>query len=151
VLKVDRDPVSPLCECGERVNDCEDRAVDKRLPSTYSPHSTIDRGRADAEVPIAITSPAYRLRMDHEIHACFWEQEDAEAVAVRLEGEVRRGRFHGEDDDEDHPWVVVLRDVDDAVLDELLGEYDGWLETTADVLSAQPPELPTGPRRFKRT
>ncbi len=70
---------------------------------------------------------AYRLPMDDEIHACFWEQEDAEAVAARLQGEVRRGRFHGEDDDEDHPWVVVLRDADHAMLDELLTEYDGWL------------------------
>jgi hypothetical protein len=89
--------------------------------------------------------------MDDEIHACFWDQEDAEAAAARLHGEVRRGRFHGEDDDEDHPWVVVLRDVDHAVLDELLTEYDGWLETAADEPSREPPELPTGPRRFKKT
>jgi hypothetical protein len=88
--------------------------------------------------------------MDDEIHVCFWAQEDAEAVAARLEGEVRRGRFHGEDDDEDHPWVVVLRDADHAVLEELLREYDGWLETEVNEPAAKPPQLPTGPRRFKK-
>jgi hypothetical protein len=82
--------------------------------------------------------------------AYFWELDDAEAVAARLDGAVRRGRFHGEDDDEDHPWVVVLQDVDHAALDEVLSEYDGWLETSADEPPAKPPELPTGPRRFKK-
>jgi hypothetical protein len=83
--------------------------------------------------------------------AYFWEQEDAEAVAARLNGVVRRGRFHGEDDDEDHPWLVLLQDADHAVLDELLTEYDGWLETPVDESAAAPPPLPEGPRRFKRT
>jgi hypothetical protein len=84
--------------------------------------------------------------------AYFWEQEDAEAVAARLDGDVRRGRFQGEDDDEDHPWVVVLPQlVDHAVLDELLTEYDGWLETAADEPAPAPPPLPTAPKRFKRT
>ncbi len=83
--------------------------------------------------------------------AYFWEQEDAEAVAARLDGVVRRGRFHGEDDDEDHPWLVVLQDADHAVLDELLTEYDGWLETPVDAPASAPPPLPDGPRRFKRT
>jgi hypothetical protein len=88
--------------------------------------------------------------MDDEIHTCFWEQEDAETVAARLDGEVRRGRFHGEDDDEDHPWVVVIRDADHAVLDELLNEYDGWLETAVEEPTPAPPPLPTAPRRFKK-
>jgi len=82
--------------------------------------------------------------------AYFWEQEDAEAVAAQLGGAVRRGRFHGEDDDEDHPWVVVLQDVDRDVLDELLTEYDGWLETTVDEPASAPPPLPTAPKRFKK-
>jgi hypothetical protein len=85
-----------------------------------------------------------------ELIAYFWEQEDAAAVADRLGGEVRRGRFHGEDDDEDHPWMVVLRDVDQAALDELLSEYDGWLETTTDEPTAAPPPLPSEPKRFKK-
>jgi hypothetical protein len=83
--------------------------------------------------------------------AYFWEQEDAEAVADRMGGEVRRGRFHGEDDDEDHPWIVVLRDVDRTVVEELLAEHDGWLETSAvETLGAAPPPLPSGPKRFKK-
>jgi hypothetical protein len=81
--------------------------------------------------------------------AYFWEQDDAEAVAARLGGAVRRGRFHGEDDDEDHPWIVVLNDADHAVLDDLLTEYDGWLETAGDESAPAPPPLPTTPKRFK--
>ncbi|HEY3562606.1 MAG TPA: hypothetical protein VGL05_34305 [Kribbella sp.] len=98
--------------------------------------------------------------------ACFWEREDAVAVAERLGGVVRRERFHGEDDDEDHPWGVVLRDVDRAALDALLEEYDGWLEVEDGLAgpegdaqrvarpqpgtSPSPAPLPTEPRRFKR-
>ena len=85
-----------------------------------------------------------------ELIAYFWEQEDAEAAAERLGGQVRRGRFHGEDDDEDHPWVVVLRDVDRAEVDEILAEYDGWLETAAVDEPTAPPPLPTAPQRFKK-
>ncbi|MEU8224957.1 hypothetical protein [Kribbella sp. NPDC048915] len=81
--------------------------------------------------------------------AYFWEQDDAEAVAAELGGEVRRERFHGEDDDEDHPWIVVLAEVDEVRLDELLDTYDGWLETPADETPAAPPPLPAEPRRFK--
>ena len=82
--------------------------------------------------------------------ACFWEREDAVAVAERLGGIVRRGRFHGEDDDEDHPWAVVLNDSDRPALEALLEEYDGWLETEADEAPSDPPPLPTEPKRFKR-
>lgn len=85
-----------------------------------------------------------------ELIAYFWEQDDAETVAARLDGDVRRGRFHGEDDDEDHPWVVVLRDVDQSELDDLLTEYDGWLETTAEDAAVTPPPLPSEPKRFKK-
>jgi hypothetical protein len=82
--------------------------------------------------------------------AYFWEREDASAVVARLGGEVRRGRFHGEDDDEDHPWVVVLRDADPKEVDELLAKYDGWLEPTVDEPAAAPPPLPSEPKRFKQ-
>ncbi len=87
-----------------------------------------------------------------ELIAYFWEQEDASSVAAQLDGVVRRGRFHGEDDDEDHPWVVVLGAVDRAVLDALLAEYDGWLETAGaePVVAVAPPPLPSGPKRFKK-
>ncbi|WP_427891340.1 hypothetical protein ACQHIV_02825 [Kribbella sp. GL6] len=94
--------------------------------------------------------------------ACFWEREDAAAVAERLGGVVRRGRFHGEDDDEDHPWIVVLADPDRLALDEALDEYDGWLEDDSAVRhgvapaagsrpqDTPPVPLPTEPKRFKR-
>jgi hypothetical protein len=82
--------------------------------------------------------------------ACFWEREDAVAVADRLGGVVRRGRFHGEDDDEDHPWTVVLENVDRGTLDGLLNEYDGWLEADTDAAPVAPPALPDAPKRFKQ-
>lgn len=84
-----------------------------------------------------------------ELIAYFWEQEDAAVVAELLDAEVRRGRFHGEDDDEDHPWMVVLRDVDQALVDELLSEHDGWLEPGTNDTPATPPPLPDAPKRFK--
>ena len=83
-----------------------------------------------------------------ELIAYFWVQDDAEAVAGKLGGQLRRGRFHGEDDDEDHPWIVVLRDVDQAKVDELLTKHDGWLET-AEAPGTVPPPLPAEPKRFK--
>ncbi|GAA3151633.1 hypothetical protein JOF29_002424 [Kribbella aluminosa] len=82
--------------------------------------------------------------------AYFWEREDAADVAERLGGEVRRGRFHGEDDDEDHPWLVVLHDVDRGELDALLSEYDGWLESEADDEPTAPTPLPDAPKRLKK-
>jgi hypothetical protein len=81
--------------------------------------------------------------------AYFWEQEDAQTVADRFGGVVRRGRFQGEDDDEDHPWIVILRDVDPAAADELVHAHDGWLETAEDAAAAPPP-LPSEPKRFKK-
>jgi hypothetical protein len=88
--------------------------------------------------------------MGDELAAYFWEREDAEAVAARVPGEIRRGRFHGEDDDEDHPWVLVLpAGTDHAVLEPLLAEYGGWLESVADEPTPAPPQLPTEPRRLK--
>ena len=85
-----------------------------------------------------------------ELIAYFWERDDADVVAAQLAGEVRRGRFHGEDDDEDHPWGVVLNDPDRAALDALLDEYDGWLESGTDDTPATPPPLPDAPKRLKR-
>jgi hypothetical protein len=85
-----------------------------------------------------------------ELIAYFWEQEDAAAVADRLGGEVRRGRFHGEDDDEDHPWMVVLHDADRTQVEELLTKHDGWLETSTTEAVGTPPPLPSEPKRFKK-
>ncbi|MEU4196047.1 hypothetical protein AB0E69_29370 [Kribbella sp. NPDC026611] len=80
--------------------------------------------------------------------AYFWEQEDAETVARLLHGEVRRGRFQGEDDDDDHPWVVVLRPSDD--LERVVAEHDGWVETLTNEPRVVPAPLPQEPQRFKR-
>ncbi|MFB6726717.1 hypothetical protein ACFCV3_41490 [Kribbella sp. NPDC056345] len=90
-----------------------------------------------------------------ELIAYFWEQEDASSVAAQLDGVVRRERFHGEDDDEDHPWVVVLgAGVDRSALDALLAAHDGWLEdawleAASEGPVASPPPLPSEPQRFK--
>ena len=85
-----------------------------------------------------------------ELVAYFFEREDAEAVADALSGDLRRGRFQGEDDDEDHPWMVILPSTTDrALLDDLLTQYDGWLETPTTEPPVTPPPLPTAPKRLK--
>jgi hypothetical protein len=98
--------------------------------------------------------------MSRELVAYFFEREDAEEVARRLAADdltVRQEKFHGEDDDEDHPWTVVLPpDVDRALAEDLVTQYDGWLaghdfgstEGEAAPLPNVLP-LPEAPRRFK--
>jgi hypothetical protein len=90
--------------------------------------------------------------MPDELIAYFFERDDASRVADRLGGSFRRGRFQGEDDDEDHPWMVLLPgNTDSAVLEELLAEYDGWLEPTDEPGPVvEPPPLPTAPNRLKK-
>jgi hypothetical protein len=90
--------------------------------------------------------------MADELAAYFWERENAETVAAQVPGEIRRDRFQGEDDDEDHPWVLLVpASTDHAVLEALLAEYDGWLESATDEPTpALPPPLPTEPRRLKK-
>ena len=85
----------------------------------------------------------------------FWEEEAARAVADALDdrgfdARVARERFAGEDDDEDHPWVV-LTDGPAALVETLLEEYDGWLDDAprADAPAATPLELPESPRRVE--
>ena len=84
------------------------------------------------------------------------EETDARTVAERLraggfDARVARDRFAGEDDDEDHPWVVHT----DApqFLAEVVGEeYDAWVDAAPDQPDAPPPaplDLPQGPRRIK--
>ncbi|QNE17509.1 hypothetical protein F1D05_05810 [Kribbella qitaiheensis] len=88
-----------------------------------------------------------------ELTAYFFERDDAEQVAAALNGELRRGHFQGEDDDEDHPWTVLLPTTTDlAVLDDLLTQHEGWLEPeAADQPQVAPPELPTAPKRLKNS
>ena len=90
------------------------------------------------------------------VRALFWEESYAALVASRLESdgftaETGRERFAGEDDDEDHAWVVVT-DAPAVMVELLTEEYDGWLDespTTRPTPPAQPLDLPDGPRRIK--
>ncbi|WP_249423788.1 hypothetical protein [Nocardioides coralli] len=81
----------------------------------------------------------------------FFDEDDARAVAARLRvdgyaASVERERLAGEDDDEDHPWAV-LTDAPEVLLDLLVEEHDGWLDTGGEVPPAPPLDLPTAPRR----
>jgi hypothetical protein len=87
------------------------------------------------------------------VRALFWEEAFAALVASRLQSggfaaETGRERFAGEDDDEDHAWVVVT-DAPAVMVELLVEEYDGWLDESPDTRPAQPLDLPDGPRRIK--
>jgi hypothetical protein len=84
------------------------------------------------------------------------EETDARAVADRLrtagfDARVARDRFAGEDDDEDHPWVV-LTDAPTFLVEVVAEEYDGWVDAAPDTAPGTPPaplDLPDAPRRVK--
>jgi hypothetical protein len=94
------------------------------------------------------------------VRAIFFDEDDAAAVVARLradgfEATMERERLAGEDDDEDHPWAV-LSDAPAFMLELLVDSHDGWLDegdaTDASDVPAPPPvELPTAPRRIKRS
>lgn len=83
-------------------------------------------------------------------------EDDARAVADRLraagfDARVERDRFAGEDDDEDHAWVV-LTDAPPFLVEVVAEEYDGWVDDTVDAPPDLPPaplDLPDAPRRVK--
>lgn len=84
----------------------------------------------------------------------FFDKDHARAVVARLvldgfEASAERERFAGEDDDQDHPWVVVT-DAPMVVLELLVNEYDGWSEPGAPPPPTTPLDLPQSPRRLKR-
>ncbi|HET6166452.1 MAG TPA: hypothetical protein VFE07_06455 [Marmoricola sp.] len=89
------------------------------------------------------------------IRGVVFDADAAEQIARRLRSDgyfatVTRERFAGEDDDEDHPWVVST-DAPSAALDLLLDPYDGWLDDGADTPTAVTPlDLPDAPRRRHR-
>jgi hypothetical protein len=94
------------------------------------------------------------------VRGIFFDEDDARAVAARLErggyeARVERDRLAGEDDDEDHPWAV-LTDAPEFVLEALVDSYDGWLDldpgpiSTPAVPDLPPLDLPAAPRRVKR-
>lgn len=85
----------------------------------------------------------------------FFTEDDARSVVAGLEREgwdssVVRERLAGEDDDEDHPWAV-LTDAPDIVFEVLVDRYDGWLDADEPVPTPQPLDLPTAPKRIKRS
>jgi 8-oxo-dGTP diphosphatase len=83
-------------------------------------------------------------------------EDDARAVADRLRAagfaaRVERDRFAGEDDDEDHAWVV-LTDAPPFLVEVVAEEYDGWGDDALDAPPDPPPAplaLPDAPRRVK--
>ena len=84
------------------------------------------------------------------------EEADARTVAERLrasgfDARVARVRFAGEDDDEDHPWVVHT-DAPPFMAEVVAEEYDAWVDAAPDQPVAPPPaplDLPQEPRRIK--
>ena len=72
----------------------------------------------------------------------FFDEDHARAAVARLSREgfdaaCERERFAGEDDDEDHPWVVST-DAPVVLLELLVEEYDGWLEPRRARAAADP-------------
>jgi 8-oxo-dGTP diphosphatase len=88
------------------------------------------------------------------VRAFVHEEDQARAVAGRLrrdgfEAVVARERFAGEDDDEDRPWTV-LTDAPPAMVEVLVDDLDGWVETLDEPRPPRAPlDLPDGPRRVK--
>lgn len=88
------------------------------------------------------------------MRAIFFEEDDARHVVRRLvangfEASARRERLSGEDDDEGHPWAVVT-DAPDFMLELMVDDHDGWLDTEMDEPTGPPLVLPTAPKRIKR-
>lgn len=88
--------------------------------------------------------------------AVFFDEDDAASAERQLLGDGwsayrSRERFQGEDDDEDHPWVVVTN-APEFVVELLVDEYDGWLDVADDGpdTSIAPEPLPDAPKRIKR-
>ena len=84
----------------------------------------------------------------------FFDEAQARAAVSRLvrdgfDAMCERERFAGEDDDEDHPWVVST-DAPAVMLELLVEEHDGWLEPDTAPPPVVPLVLPDAPRRAKR-
>lgn len=88
------------------------------------------------------------------MRAIFFEEDEARAVARRLlangfDAVAEREQLAGEDDDEGHPWAVVT-DAPDFMVELMIDEYDGWLDTGPEAPSLPPLVLPTAPKRIKK-
>ncbi len=72
------------------------------------------------------------------------------AKALEAEGyavETVREAFSGEDDSDDHAWVLVVAQSDDRIV-EMVDVYGGWLAGD-ERLPDEPLPLPGEPRRLK--
>jgi 8-oxo-dGTP diphosphatase len=111
----------------------------------------------EADRPFLPEIDTLLAELGRRLRGIFFDEADAAAVAARLrtdgwDAEVVRERYHGEDDDEDHPWAV-LSDAPELVMELLVDEYDGWLDDEVSggaSPSQRPPDLPTAPKRLKR-
>lgn len=84
----------------------------------------------------------------------FFDEDHARAAVSRLlrdgfEATCQRDKFAGEDDDEDHPWVVST-DAPLLMFELLVEGYDGWLEPDEPPPPTTPVVLPQSPRRLRR-
>ena len=111
----------------------------------------------EADRPFLPEIDTLLVELGRRLRGIFFDADVAAAVAGRLradgwDAEVVRERYHGEDDDEDHPWAV-LSDAPEPVMEIVVDEHDGWLDTEqtgSTPGSTPPPDLPTAPRRIKR-
>ncbi len=88
------------------------------------------------------------------MRAIFFDEDDARQVVRRLaangfEATAERERLAGEDDEEGHPWAVVT-DAPDFMVEMLVDEFDGWLDSGPEAPSLPPLVLPTAPKRIKK-
>ncbi|MFT4299144.1 MAG: hypothetical protein QM597_05880 [Aeromicrobium sp.] len=84
----------------------------------------------------------------------FDEADDATEIVKALQAEgyatgLRREAFAGEDDAEDHAWVLTVTPFDGRVV-EMVDVYGGWLPGDERLPVAATP-LPDAPRRLKST
>jgi hypothetical protein len=82
----------------------------------------------------------------------FDTDDDAVELMAALEAEgyatsLRREAFAGEDDSDDHAWVLLVEPFDDRVI-EMVDVYGGWMPGD-EQLPAEPLELPGEPKRLK--
>jgi 8-oxo-dGTP diphosphatase len=94
-------------------------------------------------------------REDVPVRGIFFDEDQARAAVSRLRADgydasLARERLAGEDDDEGHPWAV-LTDAPAVVLELLVDEYDGWLDTEPAAPVGRPMALPSAPKRVKRS